>query len=124
MSPTTNRLAATRLGRRNGNFSKNLLPSNSQGKFSVGLANIPPKEGPNIEPIVHTRGMTEKAIGCSSFSGTISATMVRIMPTERISCAHMVDVEAHHFHYKHQPKLEQQWPLLNFVTCPIPDKLS
>lgn len=58
-----NRLPAMRLGKRKGNFSKNLLPPNNKGRFSVGFANIPPNEGPKIEPMVHTKGMIEKALG-------------------------------------------------------------
>ena len=61
---------------------KNLLFPNRPGRFSAGLAKKPPKVGPAMEPKLQTRGMIENALGCSSFSGTISATIVRIMPTE------------------------------------------
>ena len=79
--PTRNRQLATRFGRRNGNLISNLLCPNSPGMFSAGFAKKPPKDGPKIEPILHTSGMIEKALGWSSFSGTISATIVRMIPT-------------------------------------------
>lgn len=34
-----------------------------------------------MAPTVHTRGITENALGCSSFQGHSSATVVRSMPT-------------------------------------------
>ena len=34
-----------------------------------------------MDPMDHTRGMILKARGCRDFSGTISATVVRIIPT-------------------------------------------
>lgn len=51
------------------------------GNCSAGLAKKPPKAGPTTEPRDHIMGIKEKAIGWSSFCGTISATMVRIIPT-------------------------------------------
>ena len=54
----------------------------------MGLAKKPPREGPKIEPRLQTRGMTENALGCSSFSVTISATIVRMIPTTCVSQAH------------------------------------
>ena len=72
---------ATIFGRRNGNLVKNLLFPKSAGIFSAGLAKKPPNDGPKMEPKLQTRGIIENALGCSSFSGTISATIVRIIPT-------------------------------------------
>ena len=57
-----------------------MLPK-SFGSLLTGYTNAPPNAGPNIEPIVHTKGMIEKARGCNSFSGTISATTVLMIPT-------------------------------------------
>src|SRR2546423_12179848 len=37
--------------------------------------------GPRMLPILQTRGITLKALGCSSFCGTSSATMVLMIPT-------------------------------------------
>lgn len=51
------------------------------GCFTAGLASAPPKAGPKMLPIVQTKGIILNARGCSSFSGTSSATMVLIMPT-------------------------------------------
>jgi hypothetical protein len=79
--PIKNNMLATILGRANGNLIRNLLCLNKAGKFSAGLAKNPPKEGPKMEPRLHTSGMIENALGWSSFSGTISATMVLMMPT-------------------------------------------
>lgn len=70
-------------GSAKGKLRKNLLFPKSPGKFCAGLAKNPPKDGPNIEPRLHTNGMIENALGCNSFSGTISATIVRIIPTIR-----------------------------------------
>ena len=72
---------ATRLGRRKGYFSQNATPPKTLGNWSAGLAKKPPKAGPKMEPSDQTRGMSEKAMGWSDFSGTISATMVLMMPT-------------------------------------------
>ena len=83
--PIVKKALASRLGSANGNAFKNLLLPNNAGRFSAGFAKIPPNEGPKMEPSVHTRGMTENAGGCNSFWGTISATMVRIIPTDGIS---------------------------------------
>jgi hypothetical protein len=81
--PTAKSTLATMFGSAKGNLTKNQLFPNNAGKFSAGLAKNPPNEGPKIEPRLQTRGMIEKARGCSSFSGTISATIVRIIPTGR-----------------------------------------
>jgi len=72
---------ATRFGRRKGNLIRSLLDPKSPGIFSAGLAKNPPNEGPKIDPRLQTSGMIENALGCNSFSGTISATMVRMIPT-------------------------------------------
>ena len=100
---------AIRLGRAKGYFLKNLqwgcvraarcetykvlftatrnaysmLP-NTLGYCSAGLAKKPPKAGPKTLPTDQTRGIREKALGWSSFSGTISATTVRMMPTAKV----------------------------------------
>ena len=75
-----NRLA-TKFGNANGKVLKNLIFSNTSGCLAAGFARAPPNPGPNMLPIVQTRGMIENALGCSSFQGTISATLVLIMPT-------------------------------------------
>lgn len=82
MIPVRKRTLATMLGRANGNLIRNLLFPNKPGKFSAGLAKKPPKDGPKMEPRLHTRGIIENALGWSSFSGTISATIVRMIPTD------------------------------------------
>ena len=81
MQETKNTAQATMLGRAKGYFFKNQLLPNRPGYCSAGRAKKPPNAGPKTEPMLHTRGMREKARGCSSLSGTISATMVLIMPT-------------------------------------------
>jgi hypothetical protein len=80
--PIKNSMLATILGSAKGNSARNLLCPNKPGKFSTGLAKKPPNEGPKIEPRLHTSGIIENALGWSSFSGTISATMVLMIPTE------------------------------------------
>jgi hypothetical protein len=79
--PIKKRTLATMFGKRNGYLRKSQLCPNSLGKFSAGLAKKPPNDGPKIDPRLQTNGMIEKALGCSSFSGTISATIVRMIPT-------------------------------------------
>jgi len=79
--PMAKKTAAMRLGSRNGNAVKSLLFSKRPGRLTAGLAKKPPNAGPRTEPMDQTRGMMEKARGWSTFSGTISATMVLIMPT-------------------------------------------
>lgn len=59
----------------------NQLSPKSPGYCWAGLAKNPPKLGPKTEPMLHTNGIRENACGWSSFQGTISATIVRIMPT-------------------------------------------
>lgn len=61
-----------------------MLPKIS-GYCLAGWAKKPPKLGPTTEPSDQTKGMIEKALGWSSLSGTISATMVRMMPTSRVA---------------------------------------
>ena len=80
--PIKNSMLATILGSAKGNSARNLLFPNKPGKFSTGLAKNPPNEGPKMEPRLHTSGIIENALGWSSFSGTISATMVLMIPTE------------------------------------------
>lgn len=72
---------ATRFGKRNGYVTKSQLLPKRLGNCWAGLAKKPPKLGPKTEPILQTRGMREKACGWSSFHGTISATIVLIIPT-------------------------------------------
>jgi hypothetical protein len=72
---------AKMLGRTKGYFFKYSLPPNKPGYCSAGRAKKPPKAGPNTLPTDHTSGMIEKALGCSSLSGTISATIVLMIPT-------------------------------------------
>jgi len=81
MIPVTKSTLATILGSANGYFARNLLPPKMLGQFSVGLAKKPPNEGPKIDPMLQTNGIIENARGCNSFSGTISATIVLMMPT-------------------------------------------
>ena len=85
MIPLTNRQLATIFGSANGYFERSLLPPKIPGQFSDGFAKNPPKEGPKIDPILHTKGIILNARGCSSFSGTISATIVLIIPTVLLS---------------------------------------
>lgn len=79
--PIIKRHADAKFGSRKGYFFQNSELPKICGCLSAGRANDPPKAGPKIVPIVHTKGITLKARGCSSFSGTISATIVRIIPT-------------------------------------------
>lgn len=79
--PMTKNPAATKFGRAKGYILRNTDPPNKSGCFSAGLAKAPPKDGPKILPIVQTSGMILNARGWSSRSGTISATMVRMIPT-------------------------------------------
>jgi hypothetical protein len=81
MIPMRNNTLATIFGSANGNAIRKWLCPNKDGIFSAGLAKKPPNEGPKIEPRVHTSGMIEKALGWSSLSGTISATIVLMIPT-------------------------------------------
>lgn len=81
VNPIKKNTHPTRLGRAKGYFFKNTLFPKSSGCLSAGFAKAPPNAGPKILPIVHIRGMTLKALGCNSFCGTISATVVLIMPT-------------------------------------------
>jgi len=74
-------MQATRFGRAKGYALKNLFSPNRCGYLAAGFAKAPPNAGPKILPIVQTRGMTLKALGCSSLSGTSSATVVLIIPT-------------------------------------------
>lgn len=85
LMPIMKKAQATMFGRAKGYLIRNLLCLNSPGRPSAGLAKNPPKEGPKMDPKFHTRGMTEKARGCSSFSGTNSATIVRMIPTVSVS---------------------------------------
>ena len=85
MIPIRKSMLATIFGKAKGNAIKNLLWPNKAGKFSAGFAKNPPNDGPKIDPKDHTSGIMENARGCSSFSGTISATIVRMMPTANIS---------------------------------------
>lgn len=79
--PITKKTAEAKLGRMKGYSFRNTDPPNRFGCLTAGRAKAPPKAGPKILPMVQTSGMTLKARGWSSFSGTISATMVRMMPT-------------------------------------------
>ena len=79
--PNRKNTLATIFGNAYGNRLKKLLFPNCLGNFAAGFAKAPPKPGPKIDPITQTNGMTEKAFGCSSLYGTISATVVRRIPT-------------------------------------------
>jgi hypothetical protein len=83
--PRRNKTLDIMFGRTKGKAIRNLLPPKTADRFSAGLAKNPPNEGPKMEPRLQTKGMMEKALGCSSFSGTISATIVLIIPTSLIS---------------------------------------
>lgn len=80
-SPMTKKQHPAIFGNAYGNFLKKALFPKTSGWFSAGFANEPPNMGPNILPIVHTRGIILNARGCNSRSGTISATAVRMIPT-------------------------------------------
>ena len=60
---------------------RNSLLPKRLGYLVAGFARAPPSIGPKILPIVHTNGITLKALGCRTFCGTISATVVRMIPT-------------------------------------------
>lgn len=81
MIPTIKKQAETKFGNANGYRLRNSDPPKRFGCFSAGRASAPPKAGPKILPIVQTIGIILKARGCSSRCGTISATIVRMMPT-------------------------------------------
>ncbi len=74
-------MLATKFGNANGKVLKNLMFPKTSGYLVAGSASAPPNPGPNMLPIVQTRGMIENALGCSSFQGTISATVVLMIPT-------------------------------------------
>lgn len=80
--PIRKNVLAMMFGRRKGNLIRSLLSPKIPDRFSAGLAKNPPRDGPKVDPRLHTMGITENALGCSSFSGTISATIVRMIPTE------------------------------------------
>lgn len=70
------------------------------GYCLAGWAKNPPKLGPTTDPIDQTNGMMEKAFGCSTLSVTISATMVRMIPT----IGHVTSVPVfHNLLWKHSP---------------------
>jgi len=71
----------TKFGNAYGNLIKNSFFPNQAGSLTAGEANAPPRIGPRIDPTCQTRGSVAKAFGCSSLCGTISATVVRKMPT-------------------------------------------
>lgn len=81
MIPIVKSAAATRFGGLYGNLSKKLPPRGFLGSTLSGFDSAPPNVGPKIAPIVYTRGMILKALGCSSFHGHNSATVVLNMPT-------------------------------------------
>lgn len=83
-------MVMTRLGRAKGKRSKKAMPPNRSGYCLAGSAKKPPKLGPTTDPMLQTRGMMEKAFGWSSFWGTISATMVRMIPTGGVSVVDVV----------------------------------
>lgn len=75
---------AMMFGNAKGKFRRNLFCPKRAGKFCAGCAKNPPNDGPNIDPKLQTNGIIENARGCNSFWGTISATIVRMIPT--ITC--------------------------------------
>lgn len=77
-------MVKTKLGRAKGKRLKNSMFPKMAGYCFAGSAKKPPKLGPMTEPKLQTRGMILKALGCSSLSGTISATMVLMIPTGRL----------------------------------------
>ena len=81
MIPIVNKAAATKFGGLYGNFSKKLPPRGFLGSTLSGFDSAPPSVGPKMAPIVYTRGMILNALGCSSFHGHNSATVVRSIPT-------------------------------------------
>ena len=82
-TPTRKKHAHARFGRANGKRTKNSgrRSPNQPGWLVSGSARAPPITGPMMLPKFQMSGMTEKARGRSACSGTISATMVRMMPT-------------------------------------------
>jgi hypothetical protein len=79
--PIKKSTALSKFGGENGNFRRNLLFPNSEWYRSAGCTVAPPNVGPRMDPMVQTRGIMLKALGCSSFCGTSSATMVLMIPT-------------------------------------------
>lgn len=63
MQDRKNTTQQTIFGRANGYFLKYSLLPNRPGKCSAGRAKKPPKAGPKTDPILHTRGISEKALG-------------------------------------------------------------
>lgn len=61
--PRIKKALATKFGRANGNLIKNLFLPKSLGILSAGFAKKPPKDGPKIEPRLHTSGIIENALG-------------------------------------------------------------
>lgn len=80
-SEAKNMDAAMKLGSAYGKSLKNRICPNTPGHCLAGFAKTPPMVGPNTDPTDQTMGMMENAAGCSSFQGTISATIVLMMPT-------------------------------------------
>lgn len=74
VTPIQKRTAATMFGSANGNRFKITFSPNSVGYRLAGEANAPPRMGPKMLPMDHTKGITLNAVGCSSFCGTNSAT--------------------------------------------------
>jgi len=74
---------ATKFGSAKGYLLKYSMFSNMppNKRRSTGRAKNPPNAGPKTLPRLQTKGMIEKARGCSSLSGTNSATIVLIIPT-------------------------------------------
>ena len=70
----------------------------------AGLARAPPKIGPKMLPTCHTSGKVAKAIGCNDFCGTISATVVRRMPTLPLLAPEAALAIIHHVRLFEKPK--------------------
>ena len=81
LRPIKKNILETMLGSAKGNLMSSLSWPKSFGCFAAGFAKAPPRAGPKILPIVHIKGMILKALGCRFLYGTISATMVRMIPT-------------------------------------------
>lgn len=79
--PIVNNAAPTKFGGLYGNLSKKLPPLSFLGSTLNGFDSAPPSVGPKIAPIVYTNGMILNALGCNSFHGHSSATVVRKIPT-------------------------------------------
>lgn len=79
--PIANKQAATMFGGLYGNLSRNLLPRGLRGSTCRGFDSAPPSVGPKMAPTVYTKGMILNALGCSSFHGHNSATVVLSIPT-------------------------------------------